>query len=208
MRRKQSVLTLFAVFAALLIPALPSHAKSCSVTPAMTEGPYYLSDMPLRNDITEGRAGIKTNLTLTVVDKNCKAIPNAQVDIWHTDANGEYSGVDGNSGSFMRGSQITDKKGKVIFSTIFPGWYPARTMHIHAKVWVDGSEVLTTQFFTSDKTTSRVYSMGTYKTRGQQRVNNSNDGIYQSLGGNAKLLTLSAKITAKKIALSGTLVLS
>jgi len=203
-----TVITLFAMTFALFPPASPSFAKTCTVTPAMTEGPYYLSNMPIRSDITEGLPGSKTIITFTVLDKKCRAVPNAQIDIWHTNATGEYSGVDGNSGTFMRGSQVTNKNGKVTFTSIFPGWYPARTMHIHAKVWVNGSEVLTTQFFTSDKTTTKVYSTGVYKSRGQQRVNNAQDGIYQSLGESAKLLTLGSKITSKKITLSGTFVLS
>ena len=208
MRKKSTLLPLVSIILALLTSPSAANAKSCVTTPAMTEGPYYLSNMPMRSDITEGRAGIKTTLTLTVLDKNCKAIPNAQVDIWHTDADGEYSGVDGNTGTFMRGSQITNKKGKVTFATIFPGWYPARTMHIHAKVWVNNTEALTTQFFTTDKTTSKVYGMGMYKARGQQRVNNAGDGIYQSLGSSARLLTLNSSVATKKITLAGTFVLS
>ena len=190
------------------LAASPAQAKKCSKTPAMTEGPYYLTGMPVRSNITEGLPGIKTRLTLTVLDKNCNAIPNAQVDIWHTNASGEYSGVEGNSGTYMRGSQIARENGKVTFTTVFPGWYPARTMHIHAKVWVDGVESLTTQFYTSDKVTSRVYAMAPYQSRGQQRVNNGKDGIYRSLGAKSKLLTLKAKINSKNIALDGTFVLS
>lgn len=208
MRKKKTAITLFAIIVALFPPANRSFAKSCTVTPTMTEGPYYLSNMPIRSDITEGLPGIKTILTFTVLDKKCRTVPNAQIDIWHTNATGEYSGVDGNSGSFMRGSQVTNKNGKVTFTSIFPGWYPARTMHIHAKVWVNGSERLTTQFFTSDKTTTKVYGTGVYKARGQQRVNNAGDGIYQSLDETAKLLTLGSKITSKKITLAGTFVLS
>lgn len=208
MKKSSAASAAIALAFALLVPIGFAEAKSCTSTPEMTEGPYYLAGMPLRSNITEGLEGIKTTLTFTVQDKNCKVIPNAKVDIWHTNYVGVYSGVEGNSGTYMRGSQITNKNGKVTFTTIFPGWYPARTMHIHAKVWVNDTQVLTTQFFTSDKVTSKVYNTDPYKVRGQQQVNNARDGIYQSLGSNSKLLTLTAKIAPKKISLSGNFVLS
>lgn len=208
MRRVVGFFIIVLVLSSSIVPATAGQAQKCAPTPAMTEGPYYLPNMPVRSDITEGLPGIKTRLTLTVLDKNCKAVPDAQVDIWHTNAVGEYSGVEGNAGTYMRGSQVTGANGKVTFSTVFPGWYPARTMHIHAKVWTNGSEVLTTQFYTSDKVSSRVYAMGPYKTRGQQKVNNSKDRIYKSLGVNSKPLTLKAKVSQTNITLNGTFVLS
>ena len=200
---------LIAVFLlSLMTPSFAAQARKCVQTPAMTEGPYYLPDMPIRSDITEGFPGIPTKLTLTVLDKNCKAVPNAQVDIWHTNASGEYSGVEGNPGTYMRGSQITGKNGKVTFATVFPGWYPSRTMHIHAKVWVNGEQALTTQFYTDDRISSKIYAMAPYKARGQQGVNNSRDRIYQSLGKSSRLLTLKAQVAPKNITLTGSFILS
>jgi protocatechuate 3,4-dioxygenase beta subunit len=36
--------------------------------------------------------------------------------------------------SFLRGRQRTDSNGMVAFHTIYPGWYPGRTVHIHLTV--------------------------------------------------------------------------
>lgn len=36
--------------------------------------------------------------------------------------------------TFLRGIQFTDSKGQVAFETVFPGFYPGRTNHIHFKV--------------------------------------------------------------------------
>jgi protocatechuate 3,4-dioxygenase beta subunit len=71
----------------------------------------------------------------------------ATVEIWHADAAGEYSGVAGNSGSWLRGIQRTASTGRVRFEPIFPGWYRGRTPHIHMKVFVSGDEVLAGQAF-------------------------------------------------------------
>lgn len=120
---------------------------------------------------------------------------------------GKYSGVDGNSGTYLRGSQVTDAKGKVTFTTIFPGWYPARTMHIHVMVWKAGEKVLTTQFFGSDSATAKIYAMAPYATRGQAAVNNSRDGIYQGYGTSVKAVTLKISSSSKKITASGNLVI-
>lgn len=35
---------------------------------------------------------------------------------------------------FFRGYQVTDATGKAQFTTIYPGWYQARAVHIHFKV--------------------------------------------------------------------------
>jgi hypothetical protein len=77
-----------------------SGAISCVLSPEMTEGPYYVSGEKLRRNITEGRPGVPLALQLTVADAStCKPIKGAAVDIWHCDALGVYSGVQGNTGT-------------------------------------------------------------------------------------------------------------
>jgi protocatechuate 3,4-dioxygenase beta subunit len=166
-----------------------------------------LSGAPVRSNIVETEQGIKTTLTLTVVDTSCKAIKGATVDIWHTNAAGEYSGVDGNSGIYLRGSQITNAKGQVTFTTIFPGWYPQRTMHIHFKVWRDGKEVLTSQLFASDTVTTKIYAMAPYAARGNQAVNNARDGIYRGYGSSISLVTMKVAASTKRITASAKIVI-
>lgn len=125
----------------------------CVLTPELTEGPYYLDDMILRQDVTEGKAGVPLELTLLVLDAaTCAPIENAAVEIWHCDALGFYSGFTENSpggtgdyvddgsdpDTFLRGLQLTDAEGQVTFQTIYPGWYAGRDIHIHLKVHTGG----------------------------------------------------------------------
>src|SRR5664280_3272100 len=110
---------------------IASGAISCVLTPELTEGPYYISGEKVRRVITEGRPGAPLSLALTVVDAStCKPVKGASVDIWHCDALGVYSGVQGNIGTFMRGVQRTDASGLVRFTTVYPGWYNGRAVHI------------------------------------------------------------------------------
>ena len=175
----------------VLIPA--SQAASCVATQALTEGPYYSTNTPVRTNIAPGEVGTKTKVTITVVDSQCKAVKGARVDIWHANALGKYSAVEGVSGNFARGTQTTNASGKATFTTIYPGWYPGRTMHIHFKIWKNDSEVLTSQFFASDSNNSKVYTSGAYAARGNQNTPLAADRIYGSLK-NPATLTLKLSI--------------
>lgn len=201
-------LVIATLIAALTTAIAPAQAATCTASASGTEGPYYLSGMPVRSTISETEKGIKTTLTFTVVDSACKAIKGATVDVWHANASGQYSGVDGNSGTYLRGSQVTNAKGQVTFTTIYPGWYPARTMHIHIKVWRDGQQILTTQFFATDSASAKIYAMSPYSVRGQAAVNNARDGIYNGYGAAVSGLTLKVTSSSKKITATGRIVLN
>jgi protocatechuate 3,4-dioxygenase beta subunit len=193
--------------ALLLLPIAfiaPAEAakKSCSPTQAIEEGPYYLADTPTRSDITDGQAGKAITLSFTVLNSACKPIKNARVDIWYANAGGVYSGVASrgddlgagtNSGRFLRGTQFTNAKGVATFKGIYPGWYPARTIHIHQKIWVGNKEVLTTQTYFTDKQNAAVMATAPYKARGAQRVTNTTDMVLTRGGTNlsAALMKLS-----------------
>jgi protocatechuate 3,4-dioxygenase beta subunit len=154
------------------------------LAPELTEGPYYLDVDRVRSDITEGRPGTPLALALTVVNAStCAPIKDAAVDIWHTDASGVYSGVEGDSGMFMRGTQISDADGKVEFATIYPGWYSGRTVHIHLKVHAGGNEVHTGQLFFPEEISSAVYATGVYASRGDADQSNDSDSIFRESNG-------------------------
>src|SRR3954447_6508488 len=174
---------------------LPSDAEaaSCVLQREVTEGPYYLDLNLVRRNIRGGRPGTPLTLRFKVVDATtCKPIKGAMVELWHADASGAYSGVQGNSGNFLRGGQRTDANGNVRFETIVPGWYRGRTPHIHMKVFVSGNEVHTGQVFFRPATTKRVYAQGAYRSRGQQDTSNTADSIYRDAGARA-LLALTRK---------------
>jgi protocatechuate 3,4-dioxygenase beta subunit len=121
----------------------------------------------------------------------CKPIKGAAVDIWHADAAGNYSafGSDTSSRTFLRGIQRTDKNGLALFTTIYPGWYQGRAVHIHVKVHVGGSVVHTGQFFFPDALTQTVYKAVPYKARGNPDTTNARDSIFVN-GGKRSMLAV------------------
>lgn len=161
--------------------AVESGAVTCVLTPELTTGPYYIPNEKLRRNITDGHPGTTLILQLAVVDAStCKPIRGASVDIWHADAAGNYSGFGAGSGSrtFMRGIQKTDARGIATFRTVYPGWYPGRSVHIHVKVHVRGNVVHTGQLFFSDTLTDRVYRSAPYNRRPSRTTRKANDSIF------------------------------
>jgi len=172
--------------------AVASGQVSCVLAPEQTEGPYYIPDELVRRNITEGRPGTPLTLRAFVVDAStCKAIKNAVVDIWHADASGVYSGFGAGSSSqtFMRGIQKTNAKGLALFRTVYPGWYPGRTVHIHVKVHLGGNVVHTGQLYFPDAVTDAAYRKAPYASRPTRSTRNANDAIYRN-GGKKSLLSV------------------
>jgi len=189
------LISTLAFSASFFVPQSIAASRSCTPTQAIEEGPYYLSNTPTRSDITDGQPGKALTLTFTVVDNKCKPIKGARIDIWYANAQGVYSGVASkgddlgagvNSGKFLRGTQFTDSNGVVTFKGIYPGWYPARTIHIHQKIWVSGKEVLTTQTYFTDKQNAAVVATSPYNKRGAQQVTNGTDMVLNRGGVNLK----------------------
>jgi len=153
-----------AVFGLFLLP-LARGQGTCAPTPALTQGPYYLRDVPQREDLREGLPGVPLRLLLRVRDRACRPLQGARVDLWHTDALGRYSGVNA-PGTFCRGWQATDERGEVAFLTLFPGWYPSRTPHLHLRVEA-GGRVFATQLFFPEEVQRQVYALPPYRERGR-----------------------------------------
>ena len=125
--------------------ALPSPVCNGVLTPENMEGPYYTPDTPEKNSlIEEGMQGDTLTLIGYVLDVNCQPIPNAWLDFWQADANGEYDNV----GYTLRGHQFTDELGRYYLETVVPGLYSSRPIqHIHMKVQAPGGSVLTSQLY-------------------------------------------------------------
>jgi protocatechuate 3,4-dioxygenase beta subunit len=176
----------------------------CALTPQSVEGPYFISGALLRQDIREDRAGIPLELRLQVVDidHGCRPLPQAVVNIWHCDAEGSYSGytgmdshatlpsgpppgpMPGDGTRFLRGIQLSDPQGGVIFRTIYPGWYTGRAVHIHVKIHLNEHELITTQLYFPQELSDRIHSeTEPYKKFGPDPTRNATDHIYQADGG-------------------------
>ncbi|MFI6033096.1 intradiol ring-cleavage dioxygenase [Streptomyces sp. NPDC051315] len=201
-------------------------AAVCTLTREMTEGPYYLDGQYVRSDISEGKAGIPLKLTLTVVDDDtCAPLGNALVELWHADALGEYSGFVGNNGhnepdngTFLRGGVLTNSSGVAAITTIYPGWYRGRCVHIHVKVhtnvtltadgsFTGGQEIHTGQLFFSETITTRVAAVSPYATNTVTRTTLAQDSIYDDGGAASGLLTLTALGSSTSAGYAGTLTL-
>jgi len=181
-------------------------SNACVLDPTTTKGPYWVDERLNRSDVrsdTNGKAspnprpGLPLTLRIAVQAWSagaCTPLQGAQVDIWHCDAAGIYSDVQGSTAgqNFLRGYQVTDAEGIARFTTIYPGWYSGRTVHIHVKVRIfdasnNATTEATTQVFFDDAVTDSVYaSVSPYNARPGRDTRNTADNIY----GNQTVLLL------------------
>ena len=153
---------------------------------------------PSNNSVKEG-VPLTLNIVVASIGNNsCTPLQGAQVDVWHCDAQGQYSGVsdrgfDTSGQKFLRGFQRTDASGRVQFLTIYPGWYSGRAVHIHFTIRTQaasgGDYQFTSQFFFDDSLTDQVHALEPYASKGQRDTRNSTDNIFNG-GGEQLLLDL------------------
>ena len=187
-----------------------STNKSCTLTPSLievegtpqqTQGPYFVDGMPnrseLRSESSDGsiQDGIPLRLIINVYNVSgytngntsglCVPFSGAKVDIWEANPQGIYSGVaeDGTEGKdFLRGYQIVDDNGTVQFTTVYPGWYEGRAIHIHVKVRsLEGTQnpfEWTSQFYLNNSINELVHKQLPYSDHGPVSMLNEQDGIY------------------------------
>jgi protocatechuate 3,4-dioxygenase beta subunit len=181
--------------------------NTCTLTATTTQGPYYFDADKIRSDIREDRAGAKLRLVLKVQDSEaCRPMSNAVVEIWHCDAGGVYSGAEaqstgaggpggaplagGGGGSsmdltptddrrYLRGAQVSNAAGIVEFTTIWPGWYRGRTVHIHVMVHASAKRVLTSQLMFDEALNTKVFAAAPYASHTGRDTFNDNDTIYR-----------------------------
>lgn len=125
------------------LPPTPQCDANPKLTQAQTEGPFFKPKSPLRSDLRTELKGPPVVLTGLVLTRSCQPVPNALVDLWHADTQGEYD----NSGFRGRGHQFTDAQGRYRFVTVKPARYSGRTAHYHVKVQAANGPVLTTQLY-------------------------------------------------------------
>ncbi len=225
-RRKSFAALAGAGAAAYFIPAWNETVEAAdnvtcvASTPTVTEGPYWVDEKLFRSDVRTdpatgvARAGIPLTLNITVQNlssNGCSPLVGAYVDIWHCDAKGIYSdeptyNPGGGTGSvntsgqkFLRGYQITDASGIVKFTTIYPGWYSGRTIHIHFRVRTySGTTVVgnfVSQIFFDDATNSTVLAQSAYSRTTSRDTTNTNDMVYQVANKERMLATVTGNVT-------------
>ena len=169
-------------------PSASPSEVSCVLTPQQTLGPFFIDVGLARTDIREDRDGIRLRLSVRLVDaEGCAPIRDAVVNAGHADAAGAYSGfpnqpggIDTTGETFLRGFQMTDADGRVEFTTIYPGWYTGRTVHIHVRIHLDSTTVLVSQLYFPDSLTALVHTQAPYSERGQPSTTNETDSIAQN----------------------------
>src|SRR4051794_28586900 len=182
--------------------ALASMLRTCATCrlwAEQDEGPYHRDAQPLRRDLAEDREGVALQLGIRLAGHDGTSVANASVEIWHCDALGRYSGFPPpddaavvsaatapraeylHDQTFLRGGQRSDPSGMVEFSTIYPGWYPGRTVHIHVMVHV-GAETLTSQLYFPDDVNDDMLSLEPYARRSGRDTTNDTDAIFPTGG--------------------------
>jgi protocatechuate 3,4-dioxygenase beta subunit len=179
---------------------LAATPPACVLTGALEEGPFFVDEhlnrADLRSDpVTGGLSpGIPLRLRFVVSradGQSCAPLTGAYLDVWSCDALGAYSDVSNFGGTrtgghkFLRGYQITDQRGIAEFTTLYPGWYPGRAVHVHFKIRLFAGSArqyeFTSQLFFDDALTDRVHALHPYAANGRRTTVNADDRIYTSL---------------------------
>lgn len=185
--------------------ALPA----CVVRPEQTEGPFFvdtrLERSDIRSDPSTGAVSEGAPLTLRfnvsqISAGACTVLAGALVDVWQCDAAGVYWGVDDDGAPatarerlFLRGCQRTDENGVARFTTIFPGWYRGRAVHVHFKVRTEAAGrpyEFTSQLYFDEALIDRVHAQAPYTARGRRQTTNADDGIFGD-GGESLMVQVS-----------------
>ena len=133
-------------------PLTPACHDGDEPTVAQTEGPFFKPRSPERADLIEpGLKGRPMILAGQVLDRGCRPLGRALVDLWQADDSGDYD----NTGFRLRGHVFTDAEGRYRFRTIVPALYTGRTRHFHVKVQPAGARLLTTQLYFPNEVMNR-----------------------------------------------------
>jgi protocatechuate 3,4-dioxygenase beta subunit len=151
---RRDLLERCAVFGALVtlpvcdiesVSAFWSQAEVRKPTPPNALGPFYKKRAPdTRMLRAKGDVGMPLAVSGRIIDTRGEAVPDATVEIWHTDHGGHYD----LAGYRFRAKVPIDGKGGYQFDTIMPGHYPDRVcQHVHYLVTAPGHKPLITQLY-------------------------------------------------------------
>ncbi|HLQ18921.1 MAG TPA: hypothetical protein VK146_08065 [Tabrizicola sp.] len=160
----------------------------CVAVPAGTAGPFpadgtnvrdgrvvniLTEDGVIREDIRSSIGGLQPvaegvpvtlEILLQDVGRDCAPLAGRAVYLWQCDAAGIYSIYAASDRNYLRGVALSDRHGRVRFTTVFPGCYPGRWPHMHFEVFaspeaaVSGkAALLTSQFALPEAACAQVY---------------------------------------------------
>lgn len=214
---------------AATVTGMAADGSVCVAAPAETEGPFPADGTNVRegqtvNILTEAgviREDIRTSIggltpvaegvpvlleiTLVDVNRTCAALGGMAVYVWQCDAEGVYSIYGAGDRNYLRGVGISDDRGRVRFTTVFPACYPGRWPHIHCEVFpsaesaVSGKRaLLTSQFALPEAECRAVYDGHPLYAASRETINGVSlrrDGIFRDAS--------EAELQAQMLALSG-----
>ncbi|WP_437544892.1 protocatechuate 3,4-dioxygenase [Sorangium sp. So ce367] len=168
-----------------LDPSIFEGAGSCRLTAKDIGGPFFIDDSEIPNDISLFRSDIRDDhpgcelrLHVRLLDarNNNEPIPDAEVYLWHCDADGQTSGFEHQRPStpstgaaertpesqdrFCRGVQLSDRNGIVGFKSIYPGSDAGRPVHVHMVARINGAttRLITTQLYFDADLSAEVFA--------------------------------------------------
>jgi protocatechuate 3,4-dioxygenase beta subunit len=176
-------------------PAVP--ALACTKRSQQIVGPYPATNVQLdRSDIRSDpgdsnrvKPGVPLQIVIRVGTKGmmgCSPLKGAIVNAWQCDAAGVYASYASQgtaNNQYLRGYQMTDGSGVVVFQTIYPGSYAGRCVHTHFSVRMNtaqsfpGGAFVGQLYFPDDLTTDVLMQPG---YTGRNRVLNAQDDFYKS----------------------------
>jgi protocatechuate 3,4-dioxygenase beta subunit len=175
----------------------------------LTESGIVRSDVRSSFGAASGTApGVPLRITLTVRDTKADgaAYAGAAVYVWQCDRDGGYSmyseGV--TDQNYLRGVQQADAAGRVVFTTVYPGAYPARWPHVHFEVYPDlaeatraGDPVATSQLALPKDACDVVYASPGYEASAATfaRMSLESDSVFRD-GHDAQLAVLTGDVTS------------
>ena len=170
--KRQEFILLSDLLGLSMLTVAMNNDKPAGCTEATVLGPFHVEDAPhyaLGADIANGARGIPCVVRGTVCGIDGKAVPNAHIDVWQSDAEGLYdvqhAEIDHPQG---RGILTADREGRYHFRSILAvpyavpndgpvgellkavGRHPWRPAHLHFLIKADGYETLITHVFRSD----------------------------------------------------------
>ena len=144
---RRTVIAMLLGIGAVLVAPARALARACRVAVAADEGPFYPVDpFPATNDLL-GSAPVNGQVLYLlgrVVDRDCRPVPDAVVEVWQCDAGGQYKHprapkvkeLDRHFQYFAKTKAGAD--GSFRFRTVRPASYEVsgvrRAPHIHIRV--------------------------------------------------------------------------
>ncbi len=166
-KRQEFILLSDTLGVSMLVDAINNRLPA-GATPSTVLGPFHVqgaAEKPLGATLAAGAAGEPMRVEGRVTSADGTPLPGAELDIWHSDADGLYDVQHGGEPPELRARFRTDAEGRFHFTTIAPtaypvptdgpvgamleatGRHPMRPAHVHFLVSAPGHRTLVTHVF-------------------------------------------------------------